>query len=59
MDDVLNDFRIYSYVNLEVWYMFCKVPRQGPAQDVPYCIDEISDHKLGIYCNLIGPLDQS
>ena len=30
----------------------------GPAQDVPYCMDENSDHKVGIYCNLIGPLDQ-
>ena len=24
-----------------------------------YCKDEKSDHKVGIYCNLIGPLDQS
>ena len=24
-----------------------------------YCKDENSDHKVGIYCNLIGPLDQS
>ena len=24
-----------------------------------YCMDEKSDHKVGIYCNLIGPLDQS
>ena len=23
-----------------------------------YCKDEKSDHKVGIYCNLIGPLDQ-
>ena len=21
-----------------------------------YCMDEILDHKIGIYCNLIGPL---
>ena len=24
-----------------------------------YCMDELSDHKVGIYCTLIGPLDQS
>ena len=24
-----------------------------------YCRDENTDHKVGIYCNLIGPLDQS
>ena len=24
-----------------------------------YCKDENLDHKVGIYCNLIGPLDQS
>ena len=24
-----------------------------------YCMDEKLDHKVGIYCNLIGPLDQS
>ena len=24
-----------------------------------YCMDEKSDHKVGTYCNLIGPLDQS
>ena len=32
------------------------------GKDVPssmYCKDEKSDHKLGIYCNLIGPLYQS
>ena len=23
-----------------------------------YCKDENLDHKVGIYCNLIGPLDQ-
>ena len=24
-----------------------------------YCKDENLDHKVGIYCNMIGPLDQS
>ena len=23
---------------------------------VVYCMDEVPDHKVGIYCNVIGPL---
>ena len=26
---------------------------------VVYCKDENLDHKVDIYCNLVGPLDQS
>ena len=29
------------------------------TQNFTHCKDEKSDHKVGIYCNLIGPLDQS
>ena len=33
-----------------------KITGLVPAQDVPYCKDENLDHKIRIYCNLIGPL---
>ena len=35
-----------------------KLPNEIVPYDT-YCKDENSDHKVGIYCNLIGPLDQS
>ena len=48
----------------EIWhekwhlYVMCgTVSNNGGS--ILYCKDENRDHKLGIYCNLIGPLDQS
>ena len=43
-----------------VFYTELSTISQGRLSSfVTYCMDEKSDHKVGIYCNLIGPLDQS
>ena len=50
LDLEIMDFWLFIELSILEWF---------PTWFFKYCMDEKSDHKVGIYCNLIGPLDQS
>ena len=43
-------------IRLQKRYYYSSIRQQILLQYMYYCPYEIPDHKVGIYCNLIGPL---